>query len=202
MKTKVSLSVSVSALLVVWTTWALQRRQVEERVRQDPVRERQFLSNSQTETGSARHRVFCGGMFVVSEAMTAVVAVFMAVPAVMVVSVFVVLVIKGRELVLVVITTTNTTTTLLNSSPPASGNDSLAHSLALHTYVGFKPAGGIRTSKDAINWLILMKEELGTAWMYPDLFRIGASGLLADIERQLYHYITGRYAALHEFSVG
>ncbi|PNF40983.1 Deoxyribose-phosphate aldolase, partial [Cryptotermes secundus] len=67
--------------------------------------------------------------------------------------------------------------------------------------VGFKPAGGIRTSKDALNWLILMKEELGTSWLYPDLFRIGASGLLGDIERQLYHYVTGRYAALHEFSV-
>jgi deoxyribose-phosphate aldolase len=68
--------------------------------------------------------------------------------------------------------------------------------------VGFKPAGGIRTAKDAINWLILLKEELGTSWLYPDLFRIGASGLLADIERQLYHYITGRYAAQHEFSLG
>ncbi|KAJ9598291.1 hypothetical protein L9F63_011031 [Diploptera punctata] len=68
--------------------------------------------------------------------------------------------------------------------------------------VGFKPAGGIRTAKDALNWLILMKEELGTCWMYPDLFRIGASGLLGDIERQLYHYATGRYAAIHEFSMG
>jgi deoxyribose-phosphate aldolase len=47
-----------------------------------------------------------------------------------------------------------------------------------------------------------MKEELGTPWLYPDLFRIGASGLVADIERQLYHYITGRYAAQHEFSLG
>jgi deoxyribose-phosphate aldolase len=47
-----------------------------------------------------------------------------------------------------------------------------------------------------------MKEELGTSWLHPDLVRIGASGLLADIERQLYHYVTGRYAALHEFSLG
>ena len=47
-----------------------------------------------------------------------------------------------------------------------------------------------------------MKEELGTSWLYPDLFRIGASGLLGDIERQLYHYATGRYAAIHEFSMG
>ena len=62
--------------------------------------------------------------------------------------------------------------------------------------IGFKPAGGIRTSKDAIAWLILMKEELGREWLEPDLFRIGASAMLADIERQLEHYITGRYSAL------
>ncbi len=49
--------------------------------------------------------------------------------------------------------------------------------------VGFKPAGGLRTAKDAMNWLILMKEELGTRFMMPDLFRIGASSMLADIER-------------------
>ena len=61
--------------------------------------------------------------------------------------------------------------------------------------IGFKPAGGIRTSKDAIAWLILMKEELGREWLEPDLFRIGASAMLADIERQLEHYITGRYSA-------
>ena len=62
--------------------------------------------------------------------------------------------------------------------------------------VGFKPAGGLRTAKDALNWLILMKEELGRRWLEPDLFRIGASSLLADIERQLEHFVTGRYAAL------
>ncbi len=62
--------------------------------------------------------------------------------------------------------------------------------------IGFKPAGGIRTSKDAIAWLILMKEELGRPWLEPDLFRIGASAMLADIERQLEHFVTGRYAAL------
>lgn len=67
--------------------------------------------------------------------------------------------------------------------------------------VGLKPAGGIRTSKDALSWLILMKEELGTEWCYPDLFRIGASGLLGDIERQIYHYVTGNYAAIHEFDM-
>jgi deoxyribose-phosphate aldolase len=61
--------------------------------------------------------------------------------------------------------------------------------------VGFKPAGGIRTAKDAISWLILMKEELGRKWLEPELFRIGASSLLTDIERQLEHYVTGRYSA-------
>ena len=62
--------------------------------------------------------------------------------------------------------------------------------------IGFKPAGGLKTAKDAMNWLILMKEELGRRWLEPDLFRIGASSMLADIERQLEYYITGRYAAL------
>ncbi|GAB4546273.1 MAG: deoxyribose-phosphate aldolase [Anaerolineae bacterium] len=63
--------------------------------------------------------------------------------------------------------------------------------------VGFKPAGGIRTAKSALEWLILMKEELGNDWLKPDLFRLGASALLTDIERQLSHYLTGRYSAAH-----
>ncbi len=62
--------------------------------------------------------------------------------------------------------------------------------------IGFKPAGGLRTAKDALAWLILMKEELGNEWLEPELFRIGASSMLADIERQLEHFITGRYSAL------
>ncbi len=62
--------------------------------------------------------------------------------------------------------------------------------------IGFKPAGGLKTAKDAMNWLILMKEEMGRRWLEPDLFRIGASSMLADIERQLEHYVTGRYSAL------
>jgi deoxyribose-phosphate aldolase len=62
--------------------------------------------------------------------------------------------------------------------------------------VGFKPAGGLRTAKDALNWLILMKEELGRRWLEPDFFRLGASSMLADIERQLEHFVTGRYSAL------
>jgi len=61
--------------------------------------------------------------------------------------------------------------------------------------VGFKPAGGISTAKQATDWLALMKEELGDAWMRRELFRIGASSLLADLERQLEHHATGRYSA-------
>jgi deoxyribose-phosphate aldolase len=63
--------------------------------------------------------------------------------------------------------------------------------------VGFKPAGGIRAAKDALTWLILMKEELGREWVEPELFRFGASTLLTDIERQLEHFVTGRYSAAH-----
>ena len=61
--------------------------------------------------------------------------------------------------------------------------------------VGYKPAGGIAQAKDALNYLALMKEELGTPWLQPHLFRFGASSLLTDIERQLEHHVTGRYAA-------
>ncbi|MGZ3215719.1 deoxyribose-phosphate aldolase [Paracoccus sp. T5] len=63
--------------------------------------------------------------------------------------------------------------------------------------VGFKPAGGLRTAKDAISWQVLMAEELGRDWLRPDLFRIGASSLLGDIERQISHHVTGRYASAH-----
>lgn len=61
--------------------------------------------------------------------------------------------------------------------------------------IGFKPAGGIRKAKQALAWLILMKEELGNDWLNPHLFRFGASSLLGDIERQLEHYVTGSYSA-------
>jgi len=61
--------------------------------------------------------------------------------------------------------------------------------------VGFKPAGGISKAKQAINWLVLIKEELGNDWLDPALFRFGASSLLGDIERQLEHFVTGRYSA-------
>jgi deoxyribose-phosphate aldolase len=94
--------------------------------------------------------------------------------------------------------------------------------------VGFKPAGGIRAAKDAISWLAIMKEELGKRplcqagcgcdprksngafavrvvlgdeWTHPDLFRLGASTLLTDIERQLYHNAFKRYAAAHQLAM-
>ena len=61
--------------------------------------------------------------------------------------------------------------------------------------VGFKPAGGLRTAKQSLEWLMLMKEELGDPWLRPNLFRVGASSLLGDIERQLEHHVTGQYSA-------
>ena len=67
--------------------------------------------------------------------------------------------------------------------------------------IGFKPAGGMKHAKDAIAWQILMKEELGNDWLRPDLFRLGASSMLADIERQLEHHLTGRYAAAHRNAI-
>jgi len=68
--------------------------------------------------------------------------------------------------------------------------------------VGFKPAGGIRKAKEALDWLFLMKEELGEQWLSPDLFRFGASSLLGDIERQLEHFLTGRYSANYRHPMG
>ena len=68
--------------------------------------------------------------------------------------------------------------------------------------VGLKAAGGLKTAKDALAWLTLVKEELGDRWMDPHLFRIGASSLLADIERQLEHHVTGRYSAFHRHPLG
>ncbi|TWI36801.1 deoxyribose-phosphate aldolase [Paracoccus sulfuroxidans] len=68
--------------------------------------------------------------------------------------------------------------------------------------VGFKPAGGLKTAKDALNWQVLMAEELGRDWLRPSLFRIGASSLLGDIERQISHYVTGRYAASSRLTMG
>ena len=67
--------------------------------------------------------------------------------------------------------------------------------------VGYKPAGGIQKAKQALDWLILMKEELGDDWLQPNLFRFGASSLLGDIERQLEHYVTGRYSASYRHAM-
>uniref|UniRef100_A0A8C4QIM0 deoxyribose-phosphate aldolase n=1 Tax=Eptatretus burgeri TaxID=7764 RepID=A0A8C4QIM0_EPTBU len=67
--------------------------------------------------------------------------------------------------------------------------------------VGFKPAGGIRTAKDALCWLTLIAEELGIEWLQPELFRLGASSLLLDIERQIFTHVTGRYAAAQDFAM-
>jgi len=63
--------------------------------------------------------------------------------------------------------------------------------------IGFKPAGGISQAKQALVYLALMKDELGRAWLDPELFRFGASSLLTDIERQLEHHVTGRYSAAY-----
>ena len=68
--------------------------------------------------------------------------------------------------------------------------------------IGFKPAGGIAEAKTALAYLILLKEELGTDWLSPKLFRFGASRLLGDIERQLEHHATGRYSAANRHPMG
>lgn len=68
--------------------------------------------------------------------------------------------------------------------------------------VGYKPAGGISSAKLALSYLALIKEELGDRWLEPDLFRFGASSLLTDIERQLEHFVTGRYSAKHRHAMG
>ena len=68
--------------------------------------------------------------------------------------------------------------------------------------VGFKPAGGISTAKDALNYLVLIKEELGNDWLNPNMFRFGASSLLGDIERQLEHQATGSYSAGYRQPMG
>jgi deoxyribose-phosphate aldolase len=68
--------------------------------------------------------------------------------------------------------------------------------------IGLKAAGGIRTAREALDWLALVKDELGDRWLRADLFRFGASTLLGDIERQLEHFVTGRYSAAHRHPAG
>ena len=67
--------------------------------------------------------------------------------------------------------------------------------------IGFKPAGGISTAKSVLEFLILVMEELGDDWLNPNLLRIGASSLLIDIERQLYHHAFGRYATHDKLAI-
>jgi deoxyribose-phosphate aldolase len=67
--------------------------------------------------------------------------------------------------------------------------------------VGFKAAGGIRTAKQSLDWLAMIKEELGRPWLEPSLFRFGASGMLGDIERQLEYHLTGRYSAAYRHPI-
>ena len=67
--------------------------------------------------------------------------------------------------------------------------------------IGFKPAGGMSTAKSVLEFLILVMEELGEDWLNPNLLRIGASSLLIDIERQLYHHAFGRYATHDKLAI-
>ena len=67
--------------------------------------------------------------------------------------------------------------------------------------IGYKPAGGIASAKLALQYLVLMKEELGDDWLQPALFRFGASSLLTDVERQLEHFVTGQYSANHRHAM-
>ncbi len=67
--------------------------------------------------------------------------------------------------------------------------------------IGMKPAGGIRTAKQAIHYLCMVNETLGSDWLTPDLFRFGASALLNDLLRQIYKEVTGRYYYDKAFSI-
>ena len=74
------------------------------------------------------------------------------------------------------------------------------HWLATGVKIGMKPAGGIRTSKQALHYLVLVKETLGADWLTPDLFRFGASSLVNDLLMQLRKEETGRYRSEEEFT--
>jgi deoxyribose-phosphate aldolase len=73
--------------------------------------------------------------------------------------------------------------------------------LATGRRVGVKVAGGVRTAKDAIRYLVLVKETAGAAWLTPDLFRIGASSLLNDLLMQRSKQLTGQYAGPDYFGL-
>lgn len=68
--------------------------------------------------------------------------------------------------------------------------------------IGMKPAGGLKTSKQAIHYLCMVNEVLGEEWLTPELFRFGASSLLDDILRQIYFIVTGTYADGESLSTG
>ncbi len=74
------------------------------------------------------------------------------------------------------------------------------HYYATGRRVGMKPAGGIRTAKQSLHYLVIVKETLGDAWLTPDLFRFGASTLLNDILMQIEKERTGSYQAVEDFS--
>ena len=59
--------------------------------------------------------------------------------------------------------------------------------------IGMKPAGGIRTAKQAIHYLCMVNEVLGTDWLSPDMFRFGASTLLNDLIKQIFKQQSGQY---------
>jgi deoxyribose-phosphate aldolase len=67
--------------------------------------------------------------------------------------------------------------------------------------IGMKPAGGIRNSKQALAYLVMLKETLGDDWLTPDLFRIGASTLLNDVLMQIARVVDGNYQAADYFSL-
>ena len=74
------------------------------------------------------------------------------------------------------------------------------HFYATGRRIGMKPAGGVRTAKQALHYLVLVKETLGDAWLTPDLFRFGASALLNDVLMQIEKERTGNYQAAEDFS--
>ncbi len=74
------------------------------------------------------------------------------------------------------------------------------HYLKTGKHIGVKPAGGIRTAKQALHYLVMVKETVGDDWLTPDLFRFGASSLLNDLLRQLAKLRTGVYVADHDFT--
>lgn len=76
------------------------------------------------------------------------------------------------------------------------------HFLATGEKIGIKPAGGIRTAKEALQYLIMVKETVGDDWLTPELFRFGASSLLGDVELQIAKRADGNYQSADYFSKG